>query len=68
MGELTGTEGIPCSAAEPDQATAQLPRHWARDFFLVHLCLEAQSNEEALGRLQARACKFCLCPFKLSMR
>ena len=49
MGELTGTEGIPCSAAEPDQATAQLPRHWARDFFLVHLCLEAQSNEEALG-------------------
>lgn len=31
-----------------------LPRHWARDFYLVHVSLDAQNNEEALGRLQVR--------------
>jgi hypothetical protein len=34
------------------EADASLPRHWARDFYLVHVCLEAQENDEALGRLQ----------------
>lgn len=32
-------------------ADAALPRHWMRSFFLIHVCVEGQENEEALGRL-----------------
>ena len=37
-------------SAELDADTA-LPRHWMRSFFLAHVCVEGQENEEALGRL-----------------
>lgn len=33
-------------------ATLQLPRHWARDCFMVSVCLELQANADALQRLQ----------------
>lgn len=38
-----------CGQAEGDPG---LPRHWTRDFYLAHVCLDAQENDEALGRLQ----------------
>ena len=41
-------------SAELD-ADAALPRHWMRNFFLAHVCVEGQENEEALGRLSVRA-------------
>ena len=40
-------------SAELD-ADAALPRHWMRSFFLAHVCVEGQENEEALGRLSVR--------------
>lgn len=36
------------------EADTAMPRHWTRDFHLVHICLETQENDEALGRLQVR--------------
>lgn len=36
----------------PGEGDPGLPRHWARDFYLAHVCLDAQENDEALGRLQ----------------
>ncbi len=42
------------AGADAGDPAADLPRHWARDFHLAHLALEAQENDEALGRLQAR--------------
>ena len=35
-------------------ADSALPRHWMRNFFLTHVCVEGQENEEALGRLAVR--------------
>ncbi len=46
------------AAGQDAAAAAHLPRHWARDFYLAQLSLEAQENDEALGRLQAR-CPAC---------
>ena len=37
-------------------ADSALPRHWMRNFFLTHVCVEGQENEEALGRLSVRPC------------
>lgn len=65
---LRSVHGYPCNwsawqalaaAAAPGQelapdADASMPRHWTREFHLVHICLETQENDEALGRLQAR--------------
>lgn len=49
-------QALAALAAGQDAAlAADLPRHWARDFHLAQLSLEAQENDEALGRLQARA-------------
>ena len=48
-------QALAALAAGVDAAVAaDLPRHWARDFYLAQLSLEAQENDEALGRLQAR--------------
>lgn len=48
-------QALAALAAGQDAAVAgDLPRHWARDFHLTQLSLEAQENDEALGRLQAR--------------
>ncbi len=38
---------------------AGLPVHWAREFFLSHLCLACHQNQEALSRLQGLA-QVCL--------
>ncbi|EIE22594.1 TPR-like protein [Coccomyxa subellipsoidea C-169] len=69
---LRSVHGYPCNwsawqalaaAAAPGQelapdADASMPRHWTREFHLVHICLETQENDEALGRLQSLAAQF----------
>ena len=48
-------QALAALAAGQDAGVAgDLPRHWARDFHLAQLSLEAQENDEALGRLQVR--------------
>jgi len=43
-----------CGPGQQVEPHTDLPLHWARDFYLVHICLDAQLNDEALSRLQAR--------------
>ena len=50
-------------SAELD-ADSALPRHWLRNFFLTHVCVEGQENEEALGRLSVRSMS---CPSTLKL-
>ena len=52
LGTLQGSADLDADSA--------LPRHWMRNFFLTHVCVEGQENEEALGRLSVRPSFACL--------
>ena len=52
LGTLQGSADLDADSA--------LPRHWMRNFFLAHVCVEGQENEEALGRLSVRPSSACL--------
>lgn len=44
-------------SADLDQVSVDsaLPAHWMRNFYLTHVCVEGQENEEALGRLSVKS-------------